>query len=45
MSAQYPQVRAEWRETEWSREKRTRFAAMMLRLLADDDDDDKDRKT
>lgn len=37
---QYPQVTAEWREVEWSREKRTRFATLMLRLMADDEDDE-----
>ncbi|MEU5446920.1 hypothetical protein [Streptomyces californicus] len=36
-----PQITAEWREVAWSKEKRTRFATMMLRLMADDDDDEK----
>ncbi|QWQ42133.1 hypothetical protein KME66_14775 [Streptomyces sp. YPW6] len=41
LTSPYPQVTAEWREVEWSREKRTRFATMMLRLMADDDEDEK----
>ncbi|AFU62033.1 hypothetical protein phiHau3_55 [Streptomyces phage phiHau3] len=39
MSVQFPQVRAEWREVDWSQEKRTRFTTLLLRLLAEDDED------
>ncbi|MFE9723495.1 hypothetical protein ACFYQ5_07840 [Streptomyces sp. NPDC005794] len=35
----YPQVTAEWREVEWSKEKRLRFAQLILRLITTDDDD------
>lgn len=45
MSTQYPQVTAEWRETDWSREKRARFTALILRLLVDDEDEMSDRQT
>ncbi|MFE1842074.1 hypothetical protein [Streptomyces sp. NPDC059515] len=42
MSAQFPQVRAEWRETDWSPEKRTRFTSLILRLLTEDDDENEE---
>lgn len=37
MSSQYPQVRAEWREVEWSEAKRARFAALVMRLVEPDE--------
>ncbi len=40
-SSGHPQVTAEWREVKWSREERTRFATMMLRLMVDDKEDEK----
>ncbi|MGW0861261.1 hypothetical protein [Streptomyces sp. NPDC002611] len=39
MTHQYPQVRAEWREVEWSQAKRERFAALVMRLIGADEDD------
>lgn len=35
----HPQVTVEWREVEWSREKRLRFAQLILRIITADDDD------
>ncbi|MCX5236199.1 hypothetical protein OG824_13405 [Streptomyces prunicolor] len=32
-SSRYPQVRAEWREVEWSAAKREKFAALVMRLI------------
>jgi hypothetical protein len=37
---QYPQVRAEWREVEWSAAKRAKFAALVMRLIEPDEDDE-----
>ncbi|MEU0674511.1 hypothetical protein ABZ330_16760 [Streptomyces sp. NPDC006172] len=36
----YPQVRAEWREVEWSSAKRARFAALVMRLIEPDEDEE-----
>lgn len=44
MSDRFPQVRSEWRETQWSKEKRTRFATTILRLVADEDEKDRQKE-